>query len=104
MKAPTVPRTPASTPGSSAATNPWFRSTGQRRSTATCVCRTTPRRATDAPEVVRSEEELRVKPGPMRPRERVRLKKYLVTDYVEKTVPVRREEVRIEHEPPPDDD
>jgi len=53
-----------------------------------------------APEVVRSEEEVRVHPGPMRPRERVRLKKYLVTDYVEKTVPVRREEVRVEHEPP----
>src|SRR4051812_35039724 len=55
------------------------------------------------PEVVRSEEEVRVKPGPMRPRERVRLKKYLVTDYVEKTVPVRREEVRVEREPPRDD-
>lgn len=54
----------------------------------------------DAPEVVRSEEEVRVKPGPMRPRERVRLKKYLVTDYVEKTVPVQREEVRVEREPP----
>jgi stress response protein YsnF len=39
----------------------------------------------------------------MRPRERVRLKKYLVTDYVEKTVPVRREEVRVEREPPRDD-
>jgi hypothetical protein len=60
-----------------------------------------PGRSDDAaPEVVRSEEEVRVHPGPMRPRERVRLKKYLVTDYVEKTVPVRREEVRVEHEPP----
>jgi PRC-barrel domain len=55
---------------------------------------------TEAPEVIRSEEEVRVEPGPMQPRERVRLKKYLVTDYVEKTVPVRREEVRIEHDPP----
>ena len=56
--------------------------------------------AETAPEVVRSEEEVRVEPGPMRPRERIRIKKYLVTDYVEKTVPVRREEVRVEHDPP----
>jgi hypothetical protein len=56
----------------------------------------------DAPEVVRSEEEVRVRPGPMRPRERIKLKKYVVTDYVEKTVPVRREEVRVEHDPPAD--
>jgi hypothetical protein len=55
------------------------------------------------PEVVRSEEELRVERGPMRPRERIRLKKYLVTDYVEKTVPVRREEVHVEQEPPGDE-
>jgi stress response protein YsnF len=60
--------------------------------------------AGDAPEVVRSEEEVRVKPGPMQPRERVRLKKYLVTDYVEQKVPVRREEVRVEHDPPREDD
>jgi hypothetical protein len=60
--------------------------------------------ATDAPEVVRSEEEVRVEPGPMRPHERVRLKKYLVTDYVEQKVPVRREEVHVEHEPPPEPD
>jgi PRC-barrel domain/Domain of unknown function (DUF2382) len=60
--------------------------------------------AAGAPEVVRSEEEVRVQPGPMRPRERVRLKKYLVTDYVEQTVPVRREEVRVEHDPPREDD
>ena len=56
----------------------------------------------DAAEVVRSEEEVRVRSGPMRPRERVRLKKYLVTDYVEKTVPVRREEVSLEQDPPPE--
>jgi hypothetical protein len=60
--------------------------------------------AAGAPEVVRSEEEVRVRPGPMRPRERVRLKKYLVTDYVEKKVPVRRQEVRVEHDPPRQDD
>jgi PRC-barrel domain/Domain of unknown function (DUF2382) len=64
----------------------------------------TPARDEDKPEVIRSEEEVRVEPGPMRPRERVRLKKYLVTDYVEKTVPVQREEVRVEHEPPRDAD
>jgi PRC-barrel domain/Domain of unknown function (DUF2382) len=33
------------------------------------------------------------------PRERVRLKKYVVTDEVTKTVPVEREEVRVEREP-----
>jgi uncharacterized protein DUF2382/PRC-barrel domain protein len=33
------------------------------------------------------------------PRERVRLKKYVVTDEVTKTVPIEREEVRIEREP-----
>ena len=52
-----------------------------------------------AAEVVRSEEQVEVKPGPMRPRERIRLKKVLVTDYVEKTVPVQREEVRVERDP-----
>jgi stress response protein YsnF len=54
----------------------------------------------DGVAVVRSEEEVRVRSGPMRPRERVKLKKYVVTDYVEKTVPVQREEVRVEHDPP----
>lgn len=33
------------------------------------------------------------------PRERVRLKKYVVTEQVTKTVPVEREEVRVEREP-----
>jgi hypothetical protein len=51
-------------------------------------------------EVVRSEEEVEIGTGPAVPRERVRLKKYVVTDMVEKTVPVRREEVRVEHDPP----
>lgn len=50
-------------------------------------------------EVIRSEEELEVGTGEVRPRERVRLKKYLVTEPVTKTVPVTREEVRIEREP-----
>jgi hypothetical protein len=52
--------------------------------------------------MVRSEEEVDVSPGPMRPTERVRLRKVLVTDRVEQTVPVRREEVRLETDPPPE--
>jgi uncharacterized protein (TIGR02271 family) len=48
--------------------------------------------------MTRSEEELRVG---TREREagRVRLKKYVVEDQVTQTVPVRREEVRVEREP-----
>jgi uncharacterized protein (TIGR02271 family) len=48
--------------------------------------------------MTRSEEELRVG---TREREsgRVRLRKYVVTEYVQRTVPVQREEVRIEREP-----
>jgi sporulation protein YlmC with PRC-barrel domain len=34
-----------------------------------------------------------------RPRERVRLKRYLVTEEVTKTIPVTREEIRVEREP-----
>jgi uncharacterized protein (TIGR02271 family) len=45
--------------------------------------------------VTRSEEELRVGTE-RRPRERVRLRKYVVTEEVPIVVPVRREEVRIE--------
>ena len=48
--------------------------------------------------MTRSEEELRV--GKMsQERGRVRLKKYVVTDEVQTTVPVQREEVRVEREP-----
>ena len=48
--------------------------------------------------MTRSEEELRVG---TREREtgRVRLRKYVVTEHVQQTVPVRREEVRLEREP-----
>jgi stress response protein YsnF len=53
----------------------------------------------DSAEVIRSEEELVVGTR-RRPATRVRLKKYLVTEHVTKTVPVRREEVRVEHDPP----
>src|SRR3954454_23519587 len=52
------------------------------------------------PEIVRSEEEVEFRTAPARPKERVRLKKHVVVENVEKTVPVRREEVRLEHDPP----
>lgn len=48
--------------------------------------------------MTRSEEELRVGTE-RRERGRVRLRKYVVTEQVTKTVPVRREEVRVEREP-----
>jgi len=53
--------------------------------------------------MTRSEEEVRIGKR-TRDRERVRLKKYVVTDYVEKKVPVKREEVRLEREPPEEPD
>jgi hypothetical protein len=52
-------------------------------------------------EMVRSEEEVSFGVTPAKPRERVRLRKHTVVEHVEKTVPVRREEIRLEHEPPP---
>jgi len=48
--------------------------------------------------MTRSEEELHVGTA-ARERGRVRLRKYVVTEEVQKTVPVQREEVRIEREP-----
>jgi len=48
--------------------------------------------------MTRSEEELDVGTE-ARERERVRLRKYVVTEQVQKTVPVQREEVRVEREP-----
>jgi uncharacterized protein (TIGR02271 family) len=48
--------------------------------------------------MTRSEEELRVGTTE-RESGRARLRKYVVTEDVQKTVPVRREEVRIEREP-----
>ena len=48
--------------------------------------------------VTRSEEELRVGTE-RRERGRVRLRKYVVTEHENRTVPVRREEVRVEREP-----
>jgi hypothetical protein len=52
--------------------------------------------------MTRSEEELVTGATPMRPTERVRLKKVRVTDHVTRTVPVRREEIRLETDPPPE--
>jgi uncharacterized protein (TIGR02271 family) len=48
--------------------------------------------------MTRSEEELRVGKA-SRESGRARLRKYVVTEQVQKTVPVQREEVRIEREP-----
>jgi uncharacterized protein (TIGR02271 family) len=48
--------------------------------------------------MTRSEEELRVGKT-QQERGRVRLKKYVVTEEVQQTVPVQREEVRLEREP-----
>ena len=48
--------------------------------------------------MTRSEEELRVGKS-SRERGRARLRKYVVTEQVQKTVPVEREEVRLEREP-----
>ena len=48
--------------------------------------------------MTRSEEELRVGTTE-REAGRVRLRKYIVEDEVTQTVPVRREEIRVEREP-----
>jgi uncharacterized protein (TIGR02271 family) len=48
--------------------------------------------------MTRSEEELHVGTA-SRERGRARLRKYVVTEEVQQTVPVRREEVRVEREP-----
>jgi uncharacterized protein (TIGR02271 family) len=48
--------------------------------------------------MTRSEEELRVGTA-QRERGRVRLRKYVTTDQVQQTVPVRREKARLEREP-----
>ena len=53
--------------------------------------------------MIRSEEEVRIGRTAPRPVERVRLKKVLVTDYVKRKVPVRKEEIRLEQDPPRDE-
>ena len=52
--------------------------------------------------MTRSEEEVRVGTA-RRERGRARLRKYVVTEHVQRTVPVQREEVRVEREPITDD-
>ncbi|UGS35306.1 PRC and DUF2382 domain-containing protein [Capillimicrobium parvum] len=52
--------------------------------------------------MVRSEEEVSLGEVQRRPVERVRLRKVTVTENVEQTIPVRREVVQLEHEPPPE--
>jgi hypothetical protein len=61
-----------------------------------------PERHADGAEMVRSEEEVDVDVRPVKRAERVRLRKHVVTEHVQKTVPVRREVVQVEHEPPPE--
>jgi hypothetical protein len=61
-----------------------------------------PDRPSDDNAMTRSEEEVRVGKR-TRVRGRARLKKYVVTDYVEKRIPVRREEVRLEYDSPRDE-
>lgn len=53
-------------------------------------------------EMIRSEEQVGLGPVERRPVERVRLRKVTVTENVQRTVPVRREEVRLETDPPPE--
>jgi uncharacterized protein (TIGR02271 family) len=48
---------------------------------------------------VQSEEELQV--GVRRRLRRLRLRKYVVTEYLTRTIPVRREDVRLEELPEP---
>jgi uncharacterized protein (TIGR02271 family) len=53
--------------------------------------------------MTRSEEELRVGKA-QRERGRARLRKYVVTEQVQQTVPVKREKARLEREPITDED
>ncbi len=52
--------------------------------------------------MTRSEEEVRVGEGPMRPAERVRLRKVTVTEHEQRTIPVQREVIQLETEPAPE--
>jgi uncharacterized protein (TIGR02271 family) len=69
----------------------------RRRSDREAVGRDTSGPTTDDA-MTRSEEELRVGKA-RRERGRARLRKYVVTEDVQQTVPVQREEVRVEREP-----
>jgi uncharacterized protein (TIGR02271 family) len=73
------------------------RTTRRRASGRNTVGRDTSGPTTDDA-MTRSEEELRVGTA-QREQGRVRLRKYVTTEQVEQTVPVRRERVRVEREP-----
>jgi uncharacterized protein (TIGR02271 family) len=73
------------------------RTTRQRPTGRDAVGRDTTGPTTDDA-MTRSEEELRVSTAE-RERGRVRLRKYVTTEQVQQTVPVRREQVRVEREP-----
>ena len=72
------------------------RTTRRRASGRDAVERDTSQSTDDA--MTRSEEELRVGTTE-RERGRVRLRKYVTTEQVQRTVPVQRERVRVEREP-----
>jgi hypothetical protein len=61
-----------------------------------------PPAATEPGEMVRHEEEVTAGVEEMAPRERVRLRKVLVTEDVTQEVPVRKEVVQLETDPPPE--
>ena len=63
---------------------------------------TTPSGDDEGVEMTRSEEEVSVGKRAVERTERVRLRKVLVEDEVTQTVPVRREEIRLETDPPPE--
>jgi stress response protein YsnF len=87
------PAVPGAAGGSTAPAEP-----AARPSRTPPADRPVPRLAAQGPvEVVRSEEELQV--GVRRRQRRLRLRKYLVTEYLTRTIPVRREEVRLEEVP-----
>ncbi len=79
-----------------------YADTGERSATSGTRGRGTTGRDTSGPTtdeaMTRSEEELRVGTE-SRERGRVRLRKYVVTEQVQRTIPVQREEVRVEREP-----
>ena len=57
--------------------------------------------ANDDDAMIRSEEEIRLGHIERRPVERVRIKKVTVTENERRMIPVRREVIQLEHEPPP---
>jgi stress response protein YsnF len=57
--------------------------------------------ADDDDAMIRSEEEIRLGHIERRPVERVRIKKVTVTENERRMIPVRREVIQLEHEPPP---